>query len=46
MEGTVDKGTNNYSQTLTVGHASPEKTPWRSLGQCKSSVESYDNHID
>ncbi|KAL8901487.1 MAG: hypothetical protein Q9207_005169 [Kuettlingeria erythrocarpa] len=38
MEGTVDKGTNNYSQTLSVGHASPEKNPWRSLGQYKYRV--------
>jgi hypothetical protein len=34
MNGTVDKGTNNYSQTLSIGHASPAKIPWRSLGQC------------
>ncbi|KAL8911231.1 MAG: hypothetical protein Q9171_003578 [Xanthocarpia ochracea] len=25
MEGIVDKGTNNYSQTLSIGHASPNK---------------------
>ncbi|KAL8725033.1 MAG: hypothetical protein Q9166_007608 [cf. Caloplaca sp. 2 TL-2023] len=43
MEGIVDKGTNNYSQTLSIGHASPSKIPWRSLGQCKLFVDEIIN---
>ncbi|KAM3067373.1 hypothetical protein ACMFMG_005271 [Clarireedia jacksonii] len=38
MNGVVDKGTNNYSQTLKIGHASPSKIPWRSLGQYKYRI--------
>lgn len=45
MEGVVDKGTNNYSQTLHIGHASPSKIPWRSLGQCERFVEHIVNIV-
>ena len=41
MEGVVDNGTNNHSQTLHIGHASPSKIPWRSLGQCELFVEPH-----
>ncbi|KAI4090730.1 MAG: hypothetical protein LQ339_008274 [Xanthoria mediterranea] len=38
MEGVVDKGTMDFSQTLSIGHASPSKLPWRRLGQYKYRI--------
>ncbi|KIM97008.1 hypothetical protein OIDMADRAFT_58553 [Oidiodendron maius Zn] len=38
MENKVDKGTNNYSQTLSLGHADPSKIPWRRMGQYKYRI--------
>ncbi|WPH01315.1 Hypothetical protein R9X50_00415400 [Acrodontium crateriforme] len=38
MESQVDKGTGNYSKTLSIGHASPSKIPWRFLGQYKYRI--------